>query len=796
MKPKILNIVFAFCALAACCAAASADGILFPAERPTPDMIVRDRLFAVNYHHVKVNIDDRVCVTKVDQEFHNDEPVAREGMYIFPMPEGSAITRFSMYDGEKEITGKILDKAQARSIYESIVRRRQDPALLEYIGRNMFKASVYPIPADGDKRITLSYAEVLSKSGSTCRYVYPLSTERFSSRPLRDCRVTITINSKHPITNVYCPTHDVEVDQSSDRRATVTWKAEHVKPDSDMVLYYTVSTSDIGIDMLAHRDNGRDGFYLLLASPRVEIDRSKVEAKNVVFVIDTTGSMAGEKIEQAKEALRFCISSLRREDMFNVITFSESPRPMFSRPMRNTAEITKKALEHVSAIEATGGTNIDAALKEAFGPLQQPKSENNYVVFITDGQPTVGNTNIESILKNAKEANKARAKVFVFGVGYDVNAHFLDKLAQQSKGDADYVRPNEDIEVKVSSFFAKISEPVLSDVKLKINGVTVSDAYPKEMPDLFRGSEIIVLGRYSGSGTVKVELSGMSQGKRRVFVTEASLPVKTEANEFIPQLWASRKIGYLLDEIRLHSSDELIKEVVRLSKEYGIPTEYTSFLADDRKFTHADVHALKLAEEQVRAGRKVQTGSYGVAQSANSRVLSQQAAAPASVSASYYARPDAQVKGDVAANQRFGGSYYDANDRLVVVANVQNVARRTFYQRGQFWEDLDVKPEQKFVQVKQFSDAHFKLMAVAPKVAQYSSLGNIRVILENGQGIEIGPEGKEKMDDKEIDALVSGPKKETKSGGGPLRSVAGALAGLLSVAAFGARTLSVSIRQP
>lgn len=768
--------------------AAWTDGILFPAERPHTNVIVRDQLFAVNYHHVKVTIDDRVCTTSVDQEFHNDASIAREGVYVFPMPDGSAITRFSMYDGEKEIKGKVLQKDEARGIYESIVRQRKDPALLEYVGRNTFKASVFPIPANGDKRIKLSYAEILKKTGNTCRYVYPLSTERYSARPLQSCQVIIDINSQQPITNVYCPTHKVNVDQTDDHHARVTWKAADVKPDSDLMLYYTVSTSDVGIDVIAHKEPGKDGYYLLLASPRVQIDRSKVAPKNVVFVLDRTGSMAGEKIEQAREALKFCLNSLRPEDMFNVISFNESPNKMFAGLRKTTPEIRKQAVDDVDRIESDGGTNIDEALQAAFGQFKEAGS-NNYVIFLTDGQPTVGNTNIETILKHAKEANANRAKVFVFGVGYDVNAHFLDKLAQQSKGDADYVRPEESIEIKVSSFFAKVSDPVLSDVQVKISGVTTSDTYPKDIPDLFRGSEIIVMGRYSGSGQVTIELTGTSRGARKTFTALAALPDAAEANEFIPQLWASRKIGYLLDEIRLHSSDELIQEVVRLSKEYGIPTEYTSFLADDRKYTVAGGYALRMAGDQIRKAREVQTGSWGMAQSSNAHGMANQAAAPASVAAYAYSKAGTKTVGSMAANQRLGGSFYNSQDELVVVANVQNVAKRTFYQRGQFWEDLEVKPDQKFVQVKQFSDAHFKLIKLIPRIAQYSTLGNVRIVLDNGNGVEIGPSGKEKMDDKEIRELTGPARAQSKSGLRMSSAAIGIAAGALAVSVPGSRRM-------
>ena len=736
--------------------AAFADGILLPVERPHSRIVVPNELFTVKYHHVNVSIQDQLCTTKVDQIFHNDTGMDREGMYIFPMPEGSAITRFSMFAGEQEIRGKVLGKAEARGIYESIVRQRRDPALLEYIDRNTFQASVYPIPAHGDKRIRLDYSEVAGKSGNTCRYVYPLSTERFSNKPLEDCKVIIKITSKRAITNIYSPTHAVEVDRNGDFAATVTWRAKNVKPDTDLVLYYTVSNDDIGMDLVAYRESGKKGFYMLLASPRVESDKTRVQPKNVVFILDRTGSMAGDnKIDQAKAALKFCVNTLRAEDRFNVITFNETPDLLFDSMRAPTAEARKKALAAIDDIEATGGTNIDQALSKGLAQFREGVAR-NYVVFLTDGLPTVGETNPDTILNHAKAANKKNAKLFAFGVGYDVNTHFLDKLSEQNKGDTDYVRPNEDIEAKVSAFFGKVSEPLLSDVKVRISGVTVSDSFPgDDLPDIFKGSQLIIFGRYTGSGAVTVELSGVANGARKTFTLRSTLPESREANNFMPQLWASRKIGYLLDEIRLHSNKELIDEVVRLSKEYGIPTEFTSFLADDRSMTANTQNSFGFAREKARKADAFDTGSYGVAQSRNSRDMKNQAQLPASapiIGGLNRASGDAPP----ALNMRFGGGYYDANDQYQAVGNVQNVAQRTFYQRGSFWEDGGIPATQKFVQIRQFSAAHFKLLKAYPKLSQFSTLGNVRLMLENKQAVEIGPNGKDSLTDSEMNDLLRG----------------------------------------
>ena len=753
---RTIALVFA---IILCCTAAIADGMLLPAKSAHALRIVPDELFTVKYHHVNVTINDQIANTKVDQIFHNDSRMEREGVYVFPMPEGSAINKFSMFAGEKEIAGKIMDKAEARGIYESIVRQRKDPAILEYIDRNTFRASVYPIPANGDKRIRLDYSEIVPKSGNAYRYVYSLSTERFSAKPLQDCKVTIRLHSKRAITNFYSPTHHVKVDRTSDCDATVTWSVQNAKPDTDLVLYYSLSQSDMGMDLIPYREKGGKGYYLLLASPREEIDKSKVLPKNVVFVFDRTGSMAGEKIDQAKDAIKFCINSLKPNDQFSLITFNESANALFAELEKPTSDRKRKALDAIDALDATGSTDINQALSMALKQFKDYGNQRNYIIFLTDGQPTAGQTDPNSILANAKENDRNNVRIFAFGVGYDVNTHLLDKVSQTSKGDADYVRPHENIEAKVSTFFGKVSEPLLSDVQLAITGGDISDAYPsKDLPDVFRGSQLVILGRYNASGKANIQLSGIANGKRRIFTATASLPQADESNSFIPQLWAARKIGYLLDQIRLHSNQELIDEVVRLSKEYGIPTEYTSFLADDRNYTADLSGSFDKARKATEVAVQQASGQWSVAQSANARASRdnlQLASASASPGGSFGVG-SAQLQGSRAANGRVGGSFFNAQDQLVVVANVQNVAQRTFYQRGQYWEDANLKPNQQFVKIRQFSEAHFKLLAKYPKMSQYSTLGNVRLLLGNNQGIEIGPEGKDKMTDDEISKLLRG----------------------------------------
>jgi Ca-activated chloride channel homolog len=228
-----------------------------------------------------------------------------EGTYVFPLPETSTISEFAMWvDGEK-LEGKVLERDEARRIYEDIVRRRQDPALLEYVGLNAFQASIYPIPPGGERRIELEYSQVLPVDNGLVEYVYPLSTEKFSPRPLEEVAVNVTIRSREPLKAIYSPSHQVDVVRRGDHEALVGYEEVGVTPDRDLVLYYTVSQQDVGVNLLSYRPRaGDDGFFLLLAAPQVEVEAQEVVARDVILVLDVSGSMRGEKIEQAKAALR------------------------------------------------------------------------------------------------------------------------------------------------------------------------------------------------------------------------------------------------------------------------------------------------------------------------------------------------------------------------------------------------------------------------------------------------------------------------------------------------------------
>jgi len=703
---------------------ARADGFIIPI--PPPEF-PRVPPLSIKYHRVNVTIQDQVATTQVDQVFINDFHRDLEGTYIFPIPEGASISKFSMYVGGEEIQGKMLDKDRARRLYEDIVRREMDPAILEYVGRDMFQARVYPIPAHGEKRIGLDYSEVLKMDDGVCVYTYSLDTEKFSARPIQDVSVTVDLHSRAAIKTVYSPTHEVLVSKLDDHHARVTYAEEHTKPDRDLVLYYTVSEKELGVNLLAYQEGSEDGFFLAMLSPQVELKGQKVVGKDIFFLLDTSGSMKGKKLDQAKDALDFCLQSLNPDDRFNMVAFSTDLETFSQNMMAAGREEIQEAQDFLEKLRAVGGTNIHDALQEAFSQITS-SARPAMIILLTDGLPTVGQTNVDKILEMARGANERRARIFVFGVGYDVNTHFLDRLATENGAVSEYVQPQESIEVKVSRFYGKVAHPVLTDMSLEFGRMRITEVYPVELPDLFKGSQIVVLGRYGQGGPTTIVLTGQSGERERSYTYEIDVRSE-ERNQFIPRLWATRKIGYLLDQIRLHGQNpELVDEIVDLSKRYGIMTEYTSFLVD-ADITVASHELAQEAGKFMADAFERKTGASAVSRALDLGSLKSGAAAPSNV-------------------------YRDETGQVKKVAGVKRVGTRTFYLKQGVWTDNDYFPHQKVIEVRRYSEAYFQLIRRSATLARCLALGDQVLISLRDLALKIGEKGKESLTEAELDRLL------------------------------------------
>lgn len=759
---KIRNLFAALIGVLSFAIAARAQGIIIP--RPCPRPVVRcpappevpQRPLKVKSIRFTTRITDQVAVTQVEQVFENDTPFLLEGVYFFPLPDNVSITEFAMWDGDKRLVGEVRSRDEARRIYNDIVRSRRDPALLEYAGKNLFQASVFPIQPHSDKKIELAYSQVLRNEGGTVAYRYPLGTgwqangfwigpprpmplpggpiprrefepQRPQSNPaLGQISAVVEISSRAAIKGIYSPSHEIDVKRDGERKARLSFESRAVA-QSDFQLFYALSDQDFGLSLLTYREPGKDGYFLLLVSPKAELDEREVSAKDVIFVLDTSGSMSEDgKMDKAKAALRHGVSSLNPRDRFNIVSFAGEEHLMSERAIAAGEEGKKQARDFIERMRATGGTNINDALLAAFKQFQAGERP-QMVVLITDGQPTVGETQANRILANIKQANKANTRLFTFGVGYDVNTMLLDGLANENRGAVGYIEPKEDIEVKVSNFFAKVNNPVLSDLKIDWGGIETDLVYPRATPDIFHGSQLVLIGRYRPSSRAsanQLTLTGKVHSRERRFVyDDLKFPEKQSDNEFLPHLWAMRRVGHLLDQIRLNGeSKELRDEIVDLGTRYGIVTPYTSYLVLEPGM-------------RLQAGQSGGLTNFGGV-SPGSRIAGNSASDPNSEAQK---KPrEMPLAGPGAVTFSKEKEELRRADKVTLnspLANqIRQVAGKTFYMRDGVWTDSEFKAEDKLpmVTLKFASDEYFNLTEREPKLADCFALGQRVVVVWKG----------------------------------------------------------------
>jgi Ca-activated chloride channel family protein len=509
-----------------------------------------------------------------------------------------------------------------------------------------------------------------------------------------------------------------------------------VLPDKDILLYYALSDKEFGMTVLTRRQGDQDGFFLVRIAPPAKTVTADVLPKDIAFVIDTSGSMAGEKMRQAREALKFCLANLNREDRFNVVPFSHEALRFRDALVPASPENVEAARKFTDDLRGTGGTNINDALLAALEAGPGPDAGRPYlIVFLTDGQPTIGVTNTEEILSNVAAKNTGRVRLFVFGVGHNVNTILLDSLAERNRGARDYVDPNEDLELKLSSFYRKVSDPVLADLGLSFGGLSVYDMYPPKLSDLFSGSELVVVGRYKGEGPRAVELTGTRRGKQERFVYEATFPAVSNKHEFLPRLWAARKVGFLLDEIRLHGENKELKDtVVHLATKYGIVTPYTAILVTEPGSIVMREGASPLFSQAVRPyldseSRNAALEGWPDGSPARKRKISGPDAVAESESIAALKAPDYYAALERADAQELG------EERKLV----ERVGTRTFYRVDDRWVDEAYDKTKDITKVESFSVAYFELIRKHPELAKCFALGERVVVVIDGLVYETVP---------------------------------------------------------
>lgn len=704
------------------------------------------------------HISDQVARVQMSQSFVNTGSRPIEASFVFPLPYDGAIDQMTLMVDGREYPARLHSAEEARRIYEDIVRRNRDPALLEWMGTGMFKTSVFPIPPGGTRTVSLRYSQLCRQSQGLVDFILPLSTAKYTSHPVQEVSVRVSLESREDLKNVYSPTHAVEIQRPDARHAVVSYQSRDSVPEGDFRLMYDEGRGRLSTRVLSYRpDPSQDGYFLLLASPQIKAAVDAPQRKTVVFAIDRSGSMTGKKIEQVCGALKFALNNLRQGDLFNIVAYDSEIESFRPELQRYDDQTRKAALAFADGLYAGGSTNIDGALARVFGQLQDNRQP-AYVFFLTDGIPTTGETNEAKIVVNARRANTVGARIFAFGVGYDVNSRLLDKLVRQSSGQSEFVAPDEDIEARISRLYSRVESPVLTDVRLEFTsdaaagGPSVNRLYPKGSLDLFAGEQLVIVGRYRTPGAAKVVVRGHVGDQPQTFDFPAELVggSRDDSLAFVEKLWAVRRVGEILDEIDLNGKNsELVGELLDLSTRYGILTPYTSFMADentslkDVTSNSRRLHQRVLALDESSGGSGVaQRAMKGALQRADNLAAEQGgysygpaslvpaavAAPAASAGYGFGGRQGAGVAGShTPALQAAGSAYATAmsaagaqaptwqaeadREAAGAAASVRNVGNRAFYRRQGQWMDSTITSQQEpqARRVKQFSDEYFAL---------------------------------------------------------------------------------------
>jgi Ca-activated chloride channel family protein len=715
-----------------------ASNVIVPQSRArafTPDRRGTVEITEIN---ALIDILESTATTTIEIRLQNRSSRRQEAELIVPVPDGAVIRGFA-YDGPHgRITAEVLPKDEAKRIYRQLVSKIRDPALAEFIGYNLIRSSVFPVEARGKQRIRLTYEHLLEVDSNRVDYVLPRTESLKYNVPWK---VTANIKSKRPISTIYSPSHKLKTKRITDKQFSVKLAADAAKEPGPFRLSYLLQKNGVTASMFAYPDKKvGGGYFLLLAGLPAELantDDTPAIKREVTLVIDRSGSMRNEKIKQVKEAALQIIAGLKKGEAFNIIIYNSTVQRFSDKPVIKSNETEEAAKAYIDGLTATGGTNIHDALRKALS--QDPADEMlPIVLFLTDGLPTVGNTSEVAIRNVVMKSNPHNRRVFTFGVGFDVNAALLEKIAAESRARAEFVLPKEDVEAKIGKVFEQLTGPILADPKLQVvkgNGEPAigrtRDIIPRKLPDLFEGDQVVLLGQYVGTKPITFKISGNYLGKKRQFKFKFKFNKANVRNGFVPRLWASRKIAELIDTVRQMGADpakstkdpkvkELVDEIVRLSTEFGILTEYTAFLAREGTALSRPEEVYKEAARTLESrAMRTRSGIGAVNQSFNM----------------------IRQKDQTTLNVR--NYNYDQQMNRVSITTVQQINDQAYYRRGNRWVDSRlVKEEETVVPVKIIEFGSEEFMEIAEQLAKENRQGSIALagdvlLLVNGEPVLI-----------------------------------------------------------
>jgi Ca-activated chloride channel family protein len=665
---------------------------------------------------VRAMVDGRVARFEIEERFRNTGPVAAEGTYLYPLPGEAVFSEFSLFQGEKELKGEMMTAGQARTIYEGIVRRQKDPALLTLVGHGLIRAQVFPVQPGETRTVTLRFTELLTREGDALRV-------RYAAGDRGEAPVTIRIDAREEagFATPYSPTHQI----SSERRDGVlrVTVLPPVRGDVDLILPFRHGL--MGGSVLTHAEPGDDGFALLLLSPPPAGETAQV-GRDLTLVIDVSGSMSGDKLEQAKAALRQALGSLRSRDRFRLIAFSSAVRSFREGFTDATSDAVADARRFVEDLNANGGTNLAGAVQAALGE-RTDGDRLSLVLLLTDGIPSVGEEAPDRIAAEAA-GHIGRARIFTVGVGTDVNTYLLDRLAVEGRGSATYVSPGANVGDAVGTVLNKLARPALVDLRIVESPVQFREMAPAILPDLFYGEELVVLSRYRGEGSGPVVIEGTRNGRRERFTLAATFPRHGTDNDYIQPLWAARRIGELTRQIRLEgATPDLIAQVRNLGLRYGILTEYTSYLVQEPGVLAAT------PPMPVPSGAGMAREMTG-AKAFNSAKASASLSGSATVAAADLAARFSLDEVVVTASSTRGGT--EAERKAV-----QRAGGRLFARRNGVWTDVAHRDSLKVTTIAPFSAAYFAIAAARPALRRMLAVGTPVLVAGRRASLQVADGG-------------------------------------------------------
>ncbi|HWA57654.1 MAG TPA: VIT domain-containing protein [Gemmatimonadales bacterium] len=694
-------------------------------ERPRVPERLNPNIVRVS-SEVRTTIEGRIARVEVEERFRNTGGGLAEGSYLYPLPGEAVFQNFSLWMGEQELRGEMMNAEQARGIYEEIVRRQKDPALLTLAGHGLVRAQVFPIQPGETRKVVLRYTQLLDRAGDALRLRYALGARGVQSGSWR-----LTLPDEAAYGTPYSPTHQLTTTRVNGRLEI----GIDTKDGGDIELLLPLRRGLVGTSVLTHAPGGEDGYLMLLLAPP-EREEGPVVPRDLSLVVDVSGSMSGDKLDQAKAALRQALGTLRPEDRFRLVAFSSGVRNFRDGFTPATRANLDDARTFVDALAADGGTNISGALDAVLGSAVA-SDRLQLIIFLTDGVPSVGEQNPDRIAAVAA-GRIGRARVFTVGVGHDVNTYLLDRLAREGRGAAEYVAPEANVEVAVGNLVAKLRRPALVNLRIVESPVEFRTLSPAALPDLFYGEELVIFGRYHGTGGGPVVIEGERNGRRERFTAEASFPPVSPSNDFIPRLWASRRIGDLTRQIRLEgSSDALIREVRDLGLRYGILTEYTSYLVQEPgQIARRNEDMLDVAGNAPRPmaapAPAAQTGKVAFDRARESGQLSQ---------------ATSLREADAAAEMKLEALGSSAG-------GLRRVGGHVFRLDSGVWTDIAHADTLRVTTVAPFSPAYFALIRALPELAASLQMEGPVLVAGRRASLRITAGGIERMSDADLRDFV------------------------------------------